>query len=78
VAIIQLSIAYDMGICRGCHAPIQWRLTQAGRRMPMNEGTVHLKVLPDEPGKPQMGEFSTDDVHWASCPEAKAFKRKRR
>lgn len=57
-----LSSGYRYGgisSCRGCGAPIDWFITPANKRMPMN---------------PEPAEDGSAVPHWATCPRAKDFK----
>jgi hypothetical protein len=47
------------GVCRGCHAEVEWYTTPAGRKAPFD-----LMPKGDSPAI----------NHFATCPEAKAFR----
>lgn len=47
----------NTGRCRACNQEIAWYRTPAGRRMPLEEGTM--------------------EPHWAKCPQADDFRRKK-
>lgn len=77
------------GTCRGCGAQILWVVTQKGKAMPCNlyvicftpGGGPETFVTPD--GKVVRGKRSKDGEigyisHFATCPQAKRFKKKRR
>ena len=55
--------------CKGCGRAIRWAVTAAGKNIAL-EAKACVQHAPD-------GSLtvSTDDVHWATCPRARAFKR---
>lgn len=66
------------GHCRGCEAPLVWYDTVNGKKMPMNERSVPVKSE-NEPGTGRViAFFLASDSHWATCPDAAKFGRKRR
>ena len=66
-----------IGCCRSrrCEAQIEWvRTVKANRAMPINVPAVlHIDTLPDGTQRIFVDDAS---VHWATCPDAKAFKRR--
>jgi hypothetical protein len=74
------------GRCLGCSAPIKWRFTPAGKRMPLDhapyqgviaQGTYIIestaRCRPAEPLFDQGRAIYMN--HWATCPEAAQFKK---
>lgn len=51
----------------GCHAPIVWLPTKAGKNMPVDVDGVDADDVEYEHGK--------HTSHWGTCPNAKEFKR---
>jgi len=64
----------NTGHCRSCGAIIDWYQTPAGKGMPLNAGAVHLRTTGGGP-RPEVGEFDAADTHWATCPQAAAWKK---
>jgi hypothetical protein len=60
--------------CRGCGADIAWFKTPGGKAMPMNRGA---QPIARPLGGNTTAEYSTDDTHWATCPQRDQFKRRR-
>lgn len=72
--------------CRSCHAPIRWRVTSAGKRLPVDLGTLHISPSPEgstvlvtEDGEvvrghrlehPTPGAVAGSLAHFATCPQA--------
>ena len=52
--------------CRGCEAPIEWWITPAGKKMP---------ITVKKAGNVLLFSGEVREPHWASCPNAKDFKR---
>ena len=50
-----------IGLCRGCDASIEWWITPAGKRIPMN---------------PMASDNVEAVSHFATCPSADRFRRK--
>ncbi len=65
-----LEIQEDLPQCRGCNATIKWVTTEGGRPTPLDPKPKSF-VLND--GKYQIG-FTP---HWATCPNADEFRKKR-
>jgi len=63
----------NTGVCRSCGAPVDWYTTPAGKAMPMNAGARPVHEDPDS-FDPPFATFHTDDTHWATCPNAGAWK----
>lgn len=63
------------GVCRGCHAPMEWYDTLTGKKMPMNAGAVPLKSESDEGTGRVIAYFAAEDSHWNTCPERQQFRR---
>lgn len=81
-----------MARCRGCGAEIDWIRTRAGKNMPVDPEPVFVAVddgsdvfVSDEGevihGRTVPANDGTAEVafvpHWATCPEAGQFRRKR-
>ena len=72
-------------VCAGCSAPVIWRFTPAGKRMPLDPdpvaspapGTFRLegehRCIPAEPMFDPPGS-TYYLAHWATCPQADQFK----
>lgn len=69
--------------CAGCGAEIQWKITPAGKRMPLDvdprkepeAGTYlvhHERCRPAQPMFDTEGPFYLN--HWSDCPAANQFK----
>ncbi len=62
------------GTCRSCQAPLTWFTTVAGKKIPFNRDPVPRK------SEHQDGRLvlflGSDDVHWATCPDAERFRRR--
>lgn len=58
----------ERGRCRGCGAAIAWIVTDKGRRMPVNL----------EEWRPTDGTSVRGESHFATCPDAKRFRKKDR
>ena len=63
-----------MKTCKGCGAEIRWITTEAGKAMPLDAKPVNFYIQSGETWKMTQGYI----VHWATCPNAKDFKRKKR
>ena len=68
------------GTCRSCGAPIEWaELVSSGKRMPFDGKIVAVRsqanVLDDR--VIEFVDTSVSPTHWSSCPQAKAWSRKR-
>lgn len=61
----------NAGACRGCAATIRWYTTEQGKAMPMNADADPLRVEGEA-----ILVFDAAGSHWATCPQAKSFKRK--
>lgn len=72
---VWLKVHHQPGVCRGCLAEIEWYETVGGRSMPMNVGARAVSVKGRE--KNAVLAFAAADTHWATCPGAKSFKKKR-
>ena len=66
------------GVCRGCHAPLDWYETLQGRKMPMNHGAVPRKSEKDPDTWRVIAYFSADDSHFTTCPDSASFSHKAR
>ena len=78
-----------MSTCRGCGARIEWIKTRSGKMMPVDPEPVFvteggtMKFVTDEGDviSGQVTEETTDTVayvpHWATCPEANSFRRRK-
>lgn len=64
-----------LGTCRGCGASIEWgEIVKSGARMPFDPPIVALRTRHDNAGE-LIEEVDLTTNHWATCPQAKAFKR---
>lgn len=65
------------GECRSCHAPIEWfEMVGSGKRHPFNAGVVYLATKLEETTRRLIGIISSDDSHFASCPQSKQWSHK--
>lgn len=77
-----------MSRCRSCRRGIRWAFTANGKRMPLDadphpDGNVVLEdgdsgqpiAVVCAPGDPWLAAGPTYMPHWASCPQAKSWKR---
>jgi hypothetical protein len=64
-----VSIEGQMGVCKGCGAPILWRRTPEGKSMPCDPGEVTIVLLD---GRVTHGLIP----HWATRPKAGDFKKR--
>lgn len=63
------------GQCKGCKQPIVWvQFCKSGKRMPLDKLVV-LAEGRDETTRLKFQVVNLEFVHWASCPQAKDFKR---
>lgn len=71
--------------CSGCGAPIKWRYTPAGKRMPLDEAT-YPHIAPGtyviegmarcRPADPLFDQGRAVHMnHWATCPDRDLFRR---
>jgi hypothetical protein len=75
--------------CRSCAAPVIWAVTEAGRPMPVDaepapDGTVRLEdrggpqpLARVVPAAKRFGVTGLRKSHFATCPEAGAWRRRR-
>lgn len=69
--------------CKSCHAPIEWVVTESGRRMPLDiESTTagNLIVVDGVARAPRIGEeapFLQRISHFATCPKAAEHRKAR-
>lgn len=76
--------------CRGCDAEIVWATTELGKPIPVDvepvaDGNLALRLLPglDAPvahvlgPDEQQGDDARFQAHFASCPKADTFRRRR-
>lgn len=76
--------------CRGCGAPIVWVTTTAGRSMPCDAVMVSYRTTPDGKDKvvTTHGSVVSGEIvdcndgtdigyrpHWATCPQARSFRK---
>lgn len=78
-----------MSICKGCRAEIEWIRTKTGKMMPVDPEPVFVatggkQTFVTDEGDIITGSISeekTDEVafvpHWATCPAADSFRRRR-
>lgn len=66
--------------CKGCGAPIEWVLTTGGKKMPVDPEpiTVVLQVGKAVEGAEAFRVVTGRQSHFASCPNADAFRKRRR
>lgn len=62
----------NVGTCRGCGQKILWCLT-AKNRKPIPFDDLELSGILSDDGEIEVVE--TDGLHWATCPNAKDFRR---
>ena len=65
----------ERALCRGCHAPIVWATTKAGKSVPLNPGWTVV-------ARETINEFELIDVpneasHFATCEQREQFKRRK-
>lgn len=80
-----------MSVCRGCGARIRWAVTEAGKRIPLDpeprpDGNVHVydgvAYVLDLDGLPLHDHRAHGDhrlyvSHFATCPQAASFRKKK-
>ena len=60
--------------CRSCVASIQWAVTTAGKKVPLNTKPLKVFVLVDR----ETGIYGLEtgfESHFATCPEAKTHRK---
>jgi hypothetical protein len=63
------------GRCRSCDTPITWFRTVAGKAVPM-DGHEPVPVQSEHNEDMRLvSVFDSADTHWATCPDAKTWKR---
>jgi hypothetical protein len=62
------------GVCRGCHARLDWYATLTGKHMPMNAGAVPVRSEREQTTDRVIAYFAADDSHWVTCPSREAFR----
>lgn len=62
-----------MPICKGCKQEIEWVKMPSGKRMPVDKKPTIVVVVEDGQGRAVEGY----QPHWATCPNADEFRRKR-
>ena len=81
VGIRVLEATRGRGRCRGCSAPLVWFETQGGMRIPFNEGyrVDSSEILQlAEGGRGVIATISSAYAHWATCPVADQFRKRKR
>lgn len=72
--------AYDdtkgRGACRSCHAKIEWYELHSGRKHPIDADSVPVRSYHEEDTGRLVLVFSSDDSHFASCPDSQKWSRK--
>lgn len=63
------------GRCRSCDAKLTWFTTVAGKKIPFDGDPVPRKSDLDADRRLVLF-LSSDDVHWATCPDADRFRRR--
>jgi hypothetical protein len=66
-----------IGRCRSCGTPVEWATTAAGKRMPFDPPVVRLPTLVDEAGSLVQVDMRQTVSHFATCPQAATWRRKR-
>lgn len=72
-----------LGTCRSCGASIYWCRTPNGKAMPLDpEPTKRVVVIvrapgPDLPDEEVAKVMDTYQAHWASCPQADEWRKKK-
>ena len=67
-----------LGRCRTCNAPIEWaRIDDSQRAMPFNPPIVVLPSRPDDPPDIERVDMEATTSHFASCPDAPRWRRRR-
>jgi len=69
--------AVTAGHCKECRAALEFYPTLNGHVMPMNAGSVPRKSIRDEASGRVIVFMSSDESHFATCPQAEAFRRRR-
>ena len=62
-----------MSKCKGCGAEIKWIRTENNKNMPLDLELITIYIV-DVAGFPRLAKGH--QIHWATCPEAKQFKKK--
>jgi len=68
-----------VNLCKSCGAPIEWAVTEHGKRIPMDQG-MHAdgNMTVDSFGTARMTEERpARRTHFQSCPDAPEHRRKR-
>jgi hypothetical protein len=73
-----------MATCRGCEAPIEWAMTDAGKSMPLDAAPSSTGTWVFMGGKTRKATNEDKRLarplyrpHWASCPAAPSFRGKK-
>jgi hypothetical protein len=66
----------ELGQCRGCGRAIEWVWTTAGKRMPVDAPLVAERVH-ERPGAAPITVIDSARSHFATCPNAHDFRRRR-
>jgi hypothetical protein len=63
--------------CRGCRAPIEWaEIVVTGKKMCFDGEIVALSTRHDHATRRLIESVDLSTNHWATCPDAKSFKRR--
>lgn len=65
------------GRCRSCDAKLTWFETVAGKKIPFDGDPVPRRSEHDPATRRLILYLGSDDVHWATCPDADRFRRGR-
>jgi len=68
-----------MAICKGCGAEILWAKSENGKNMPFNAAPLKVWTLDtsDGHGNRLAKRVSSYLPHWATCPGAASFRKKK-
>lgn len=62
--------------CRSCHAPVTWFELISGKKHPFDGEPVYLTTYHESGSHRLVGTISTDESHFATCPDSKDWSRK--
>lgn len=66
------------GTCRSCQAPIVWaEIVKSGKKMPFNPPLVALLTDHDKGSGRLVEGVALDESHFATCPNAPAWRKSR-
>ena len=76
-----MPLNHNPGTCRGCQRPILWVKTPVGKMHPLDPAPEKRWVFIDDDNFPELQGWSLMDTyksHFATCPEADNFRKKRK